>query len=71
MVNLPELKAAIARSGVKKGVLAEHLGLCYAALCNRLTGKTEFRASEIERLAYDLHLSPEDVWNIFFSGGVI
>lgn len=69
-MNLPEFRAAVARADVSNRALAAHLGLSEQALYNKMSGKTEFKNSEIVKLAEVLGLSMEDVNLIFFSGSV-
>lgn len=69
-MNLPELRAAVARADVSNRAIAVYLELSEQALYNKMNGKTEFKNSEIVKLAEILGLSMSDVNLIFFSGNV-
>ena len=69
-MNLPELRAAVARADVSNRAIAAYLELSEQALYNKMSGKTEFKNSEIVKLAEILGLSMSDVNLIFFSGSV-
>lgn len=69
-MNCPELRASIARVGVSNRELAKILGLSEQSFYNKIQGETEFKGSEIKRLATALHLSMEEVNIIFFDQGV-
>ncbi len=67
-MNFPEFRAAVARSGQTNRSLAQDLGISEQSLYNKLNGQTEFRNSEIKKLATILRLSMESVNLIFFDG---
>ena len=69
-MNCPELWASIARVGVSNRKISELLGISEQALYNKMQGNTEFKGSEIKRLANILCLSMADVNNIFFDASV-
>lgn len=69
-MNFAEFRAAVARANVANKTLAAHLGLSEQALYNKISGKTEFKNSEIVKLADILNLTMNDVNDIFFSGSV-
>lgn len=69
-MNCPELRASIARAGVTNRKLAEILGLSEQAFYNKIQGETEFKGSEIKRLANALRLSMNEVDVIFFDRSV-
>ena len=69
-MNCPELRASIARAGITNRKAAETLGLSEQAFYNKIQGETEFKGSEIKRLANLLGLSLDDVNAIFFDYGV-
>lgn len=50
MTNTELLEKAIKESGLKKGFLAEKIGLSAAGFCNCLNNRAEFRASQINAL---------------------
>lgn len=66
-MNRDELRAAIARKAISKKELAKELGLSSVSLYNKLTGKCEFKESEIRTLIRVLELTPESVNLIFLS----
>lgn len=53
--------AYIERTGTTKGELAQKLGMSRVTLHSKLTGQTEFRLSEAERLAQILGCSVDDL----------
>lgn len=67
-MNYPELRAAIARSGKTNRSLAKELGLSEQCFYNKMQGETEFKGSEIKKLARCLGLSMKGVDEIFFDG---
>lgn len=69
-MNYPELRASIARAGVSNRKLSEFLGISEQAFYNKMQGGTEFKGSEIKKLASVLCLSMVDVNNIFFDASV-
>lgn len=72
MTNTKKLEAAIERSGLKKGKIAECLGVSRAGLINLITGRAEFRISQMLVLSAMLGLTTEERDAIFFgqSGGL-
>ena len=64
-MNRDELRAAIARKNISKVKLAEAMGLSYTALHYKMTGRTEFKESEIRTLVKILDLSAEELNHIF------
>ena len=69
-MNSLEFRAAVARSGKTNRELAKSLGLSETALYNKVGGQTQFKNSEIKRLAELLGLSMKSVNEIFFDGCV-
>lgn len=67
MTNTEKLEAAIRDSGLKIAFIAEQLGLSRGGLRNCITGKSEFRVSQIQKLSALLKLSREKRDEIFFS----
>ena len=53
--------AYIERTGTTKSELAQKLGMSRVTLHSKLTGQTEFRLSEAERLAHILGCSVDDL----------
>lgn len=66
-MNREELRAEIARKNISKKQIAEELGITSTALYNKMSGKCEFKESEIRKLIAILELSAEAVNNIFLS----
>lgn len=66
MTDTKELEIKIRASGLRKEFIAEKMELSRYTLLNKLQGKTEFKASEITKLAQLLNLSNEDRDRIFF-----
>lgn len=67
MVKTEELRSKISESGLKKGYIAEQLGITYAGYALKEKGQNEFTASEIQALRKILSLSDRDVKRIFLS----
>lgn len=66
MFNRELLDKAIGKAGVKKSFLARKLGITPAALYYKINSQREWKASEIATVSVWLHLSDEDIRNIFF-----
>ncbi len=47
----PNIQHYIDDNDIKLATVCEHLGLTYQGLRNKMTGKRDFKASEIESLA--------------------
>ena len=67
MVNTSKLKATIVERGMLQEQIAMQLGMTSATFNYKVNNKTEFRASEIKKLAEILHLTMEEVFAIFFA----
>lgn len=67
MTNTALLKEKIKNSGVKVTFIASQLGITYMAFTNRMNGKVEFRMNEVRKLAELLHLTQDEVQQIFFA----
>lgn len=67
MTDFPELKNAIANSGMTMKAISEKAGMLRETLYNRLNGIGEFTASEITGLCSALHLKKADRERIFFA----
>jgi len=65
-MNTAELRAAIARTGKTNRSLAEGLGISEQAFYNKIQGLSDFKSSEIKRLAIELCLNLRDINIIFF-----
>ena len=69
-MNISEFRAAVGRAGISHRDLAKELGMSAQTLYNKIDGISEFKNSEICKLAKILSLSMSDVNIIFFGGSV-
>lgn len=68
MTNRKLLEDRIKQKGLKKGFLAEAIGVSRSTFCSQLCGKTEFKASQIRVLCELLGIEDgETMAAIFFS----
>lgn len=67
MIDLKLLNKYISNSGLKKTYIANELKLSLYGLRKKLSGNTEFKASEIYDISKILNLSLEEVNLIFFA----
>ena len=68
MTNTKLLESYIKKSGLKRGKLAESLGISMASLKKKIDGDREFKASEIKTLCDLLGIhEPEVMERIFFA----
>lgn len=65
-VNLILLTEKIEQSGMKRKAIAEKMNLTTAGLANKLKGKRDFSATEINSIANAINLTDEDILSIFF-----
>ena len=65
-----EFRAAVVRAHITNRAIAIKLGLSEQALYNKIKGLTEFKSSEIKKVAEILNLSMEEVNYIFFDSMV-
>lgn len=70
MVDIEKLKDTINDSGITIVALANKTNILRNTLYNKLSGKTEFTASEIESISDVLHLDSSDREAIFFAKAV-
>lgn len=70
MTNQEKLQAYIKKSGLKRGYIAEKLGITTYGLSMKITNKSEFKASEIDILCELLHIDVTDRMAIFFARAV-
>ena len=61
------LRAEIARKGFTLPKIAEAIGIGKKAMYEKLSGKTEFKRSEMKALKDVLDISDEKVTEIFFA----
>lgn len=68
MTNTEKLEYYIKKSGYKKGFIAEKLGLSLNAFGKKISGKREFKASEIQTLCTLLGIvGSEEKERVFFA----
>ena len=67
MTNSVKLKMIIEASGLKKTYIAEKLGLSYQGYLKKENGTNQFLSSEIKTMKDLLHMSDEEVMEIFLS----
>lgn len=70
MTNTDMLKKKIEESGYKLRFIAAKIGLSYQGFLNKMTNKSEFRASEIQELCTLLNISVAEKERIFFATNV-
>lgn len=66
-MNIPELKAAIARKGYTIPTLAEAIGISKKTLYMKINGDTSFTQKEISAIATALNLTNDEIIMIFFA----
>ena len=66
-MNSNELKAAMARNNDTQEKLAEFLGIQTSGVNARISGKIDFRRSEINKIRERYNLSDKETINIFFN----
>lgn len=67
MVDGNKLKAAGVLCGMTCGNMAVALGLSRTTLSLKMNGKAEFTLGEVEDLANLLHLTRDQIFDIFFN----
>jgi plasmid maintenance system antidote protein VapI len=67
MADLARLKDAVSASGLKKGFIAQKMGVSSHTLRNKLTGSTDFTADEIVVMSRLLSLSDDQTRKIFLA----
>ena len=67
MTNVALLRKKIDDSGMTVVSIAEKSGILRETLYNRMLGKGEFKASEIQSLTHVLHLTKKERDDIFFA----
>ena len=71
MTNTKELNKRIKKSGLKKSYIAITLGIAVSTLSRKISGKLDFKASEIDTLCNLLGIeSLEEKEAIFFASEV-
>ena len=66
-MDIKALKQKIDERGLKIKYLAKELNLSYEAMCRKVKGENEFKASEMRKLADILDMSNDDIVSIFFT----
>lgn len=68
MTNTEKLRSHVKKSGLKLSYIAKTIGLTRAALYNKITNRSEFKASEIDELCRILNItSYKERESIFFA----
>lgn len=67
MTNTKMLERAIKDNGLKKGYIAERLGISRGGLNNLINNRSEFKASQIQTLCETLNLTDAQRNAIFFA----
>ncbi len=70
MANVNILRANIILKNLKLSEFSEMIGIKKSALYRKLSGKTQFKCDEIERISKVLDLTDEQIIDIFFSNKV-
>lgn len=66
-MNVRKLLAKMAENGITRTILSNKAGICIRTLRERMRGESEWKQSEILRIASILNLSPQDIVDIFFT----
>lgn len=66
-MNIPELRAAMARKNISIPQLADLLEMSKKTMYSRFSGDTDFSLSEIQKIAKILELSKAEILIIFFT----
>jgi len=69
-MNSTEFQVAMVRADITPAILAERIGMTRQCLSNKMTGKRDFKLSEIRKIVDTLNLSPASIDLIFFQDGV-
>lgn len=67
MTNTELLEQAIKKSGLKKGFIAEKLGLSRTGLSNCINNRAEFRVGHVNALCELLNIDENQRSTIFFA----
>ncbi len=67
MSDSVKLSEAIKSRGVKKGFVAQQIGVSVSTLWRKMKGTSDFTLSEIQTIAAALKLSDKEIRDIFFS----
>lgn len=66
MIDSKRLEKIIQESGLKKGYLAERLGVSRGTFCALLNNKSEFKASQIRTLCELLNIRDDETLKAIF-----
>lgn len=69
-MNSKKMRIAIIEKGLTNRSVARTLGISEQAFYNKMSGRSEFRGSEIKKIALELDLGPEALDEIFFDSCV-
>lgn len=69
-INNSLLKQTIADKGYKLKYIAQQIGISSYGLALKLSGNSEFKVTEINKLIDILSLKPEEIEDIFFENSV-
>lgn len=69
-MNIPELKAAIARKGFTIPTLAEVIGISKKTLYRKVDCESSFTQKEISAIVSALNLTNDEIISIFFTDKV-
>lgn len=67
MTDTKRLRRIVEETGITVTAICDHTGMTRATLYNKLNGKSEFTATEIQKLCDELHLNPKQRNEIFFA----
>lgn len=68
MVNSAMLESVIRESGIKRSAIMKYIGIkSYSTFRDKIHNRTEFTASEIQKLCEILHLDKDQREAIFFA----
>ena len=67
MTNLEMLNWKIKDSGLKRGYIADALGITYKTLSNKLCGRSKLTLNDITALTKILRFDMADLQDIFFA----
>lgn len=69
-MNIKLLKSKMLFAGDSQLSLAKYLDLSENSMSQKMTGKTQFKASEIGKIVWKYDLTAQETHDIFFGNGV-
>ena len=66
-MNVRKLLGKMAEAGYNRATLAKKAGICIRTFRERMRGESEWKQSEILKIASILNLCPQDIVDIFFT----